>query len=86
MNKTQSDEENLDFLPEDFTPPPELLARMKVTWPDFVELFGETPYETEGERLTVLAEAAGISRPEAAYLSIGLYDGHSNRTGLNWID
>jgi hypothetical protein len=56
--KTESEGEELDFLPEDFTPPPELLARMKVTWPDFVELFGETPYETEGERLTVLAEAA----------------------------
>lgn len=86
--KTQIDFDEVDrgFLPEDFTPPPDLLARMKITWPAFVELFGETPYATEGELLTILAEAAGISRPEVAYLRVGLLDGDSKRTGLNWID
>jgi hypothetical protein len=82
----QNDQEQMEFLPEDFTPPIDLLQRMKISWPEFVELFGDTPYETQGELLTVLAEAAGITRPEAAYLLIGLYDGQSARTGLNWID
>ena len=81
--KAQSDEEILEFLPEDFAPPSDLVARMKTAWPEFVKIFGSIFYETEGERLILLAEAAGISRPEAAYLSIGLYDGHSRRTGLN---
>ncbi len=84
--RIENDETCFDFLPEDFAPSPDLLARMKVTWPEFVVLFGEVPYATEGERLTILAEAAGISRPEVAYLSVGLYDGHSSRTGFNWID
>jgi hypothetical protein len=78
--KAQSFNENAEFLREDFTPSSELVARMKVTWPEFVEIFGDVPYGTEGERLTLLAEAAGISRSEAAYLSVGLYDGHSKRT------
>jgi hypothetical protein len=87
MNKkVHTDEEDLEFLPEDFTPASDLLAGMKVTWPEFVEIFGDIPYETEGELLTLLADAAGISRPETAYLSVGLYDGHSKRTGLNWFD
>ena len=85
-HKTQSDKEEMEFLTEDFTPPPDLLARMKITREEFVDLFGDTHYGTEGEKLTILAEAAGISRPEAAYLSIGLYDGNSKRTNLNWID
>ena len=87
MNQeSQSDEDVMEFLPSDFTPAPDLVARMKVTWPEFVELFGGVFYETEGERLDQLCEAAGITRPEAAYLSVGLYDGHSKRTNHNWID
>lgn len=66
--KTQSFNENAEFLPEDFTPPSDLVARLKVAWPEFVEIFGGKPCAKEGERLTLLAEAAAISRQETAYL------------------
>jgi len=58
--KPQRFDENAEFLPEDFIPPSNLVARLEVTWPEFVETFGGIPYATEGERLTLLAEAAGI--------------------------
>jgi hypothetical protein len=59
--ETQGFDEYREFLPEDFTPPADWLKRMKVTWPEFVELFGGVFYETEGERLDQLCEAAGIT-------------------------
>ena len=34
---------------------------MKIAWPEFVKIFGGIFYETEGERLILLAEAAGLT-------------------------